>query len=231
MATLNLTSIKNFFRVLLNLIYPQICLICGHKINDSEMVSICGKCGEKIQINPVNENFNQGKENFHFDRALCPARYDEVIKKCVCLFKYGGKIGLARPLGKIMSDFAIKNTDIRNCDLIVPVPLHPARLRQRQFNQSELLALKIAKIINKKVIKGGVRRIRYTSPQTELTGRQRIKNVKEAFTAKNYAGFKDKTVVLVDDVITTGATLSECAKALKKAGAKKIVAFALAKSD
>ncbi|MFH0771385.1 MAG: ComF family protein [Candidatus Omnitrophota bacterium] len=184
-----------------------------------------------MRINAVSGNFTPKAKDLHFDRAVYSTGYNDIIKKCVCLFKYKGKTRLSRHLGEIMSNFALKSRDVMEADLIVPVPLHPVRLRQRQFNQSELLALQISKIINKKVVKDKLKRVRYTAPQTELTGQQRIKNVKEVFAVKNYAGFKDKTVVLVDDVITTGATFSECAKALKKAGARKIVAFALAKSD
>ena len=153
------------------------------------------------------------------------------MKRCICLFKYDSKTQLADLLGKLMSDFAVRNIGAEEIDMIVPVPLHPVKLRERQFNQSELLAAHLARKINKNVVRDKVKRIKYTAPQTKLKRDQRLKNVRGAFLVKKNADFKEKTVLLVDDVLTTGATLHECAKALKDAGAKKVVALALARGN
>lgn len=134
-------------------------------------------------------------------------------------------------LGEIMADFANKNINSHEIDLIVPIPLHPVKLRERQFNQSEALATYLAKKLNKKIIKDRIKRIKYTLPQTELKREDRLKNVKDAFLAKRHNGFEDRTILLIDDVFTTGATLHECAKSLKNAGAKKVIAFALARGN
>ncbi len=134
-------------------------------------------------------------------------------------------------LGKVMLDFANKNMNVHEIDLIVPVPLHPLKLRERQFNQSEVLATYLAKRLNKKIIINRVKRIKYTLPQTELKREERLKNVRGVFLAKKYSGFEDSTILLVDDVFTTGATMHECAKSLKDAGAKKVIAFALARGN
>jgi len=134
-------------------------------------------------------------------------------------------------LGKLMLDFAGRNIDPDEIDFVVPVPLHPVKLRERQFNQSEVLAAYLAKKLNKKIVKDRLKRIKYTMPQTELKREQRLKNVNGAFRAKRDSNFEDKTILLVDDVLTTGATLNECAKALKDAGAKRVIAFALARGN
>lgn len=138
---------------------------------------------------------------------------------------------MANLLGKLMVDFANKNINAYEIDLIVPVPLHPKKLRERQFNQSEVLASYLAKRLDKKIVKDKVKRIKYTMPQTELKRDERIKNVDGAFLAKDGPDLEGKIILLIDDVFTTGATLHECAKALKNAGAKKVVAFALARGN
>ena len=231
MLTPILTSIGDFFGVLFNLLYPQNCLICSHKINDLKVSPICGDCSGKIKINSEVFCVEGGAENFAFDRAFYATSYDDVIKTCICLFKYDGKTQLANPLGKLMCDFAVKNIGAEEIDMVVPVPLHPVKLRERQFNQSELLAAHLARKMNKKVVKDRVRRIKYTAPQTELKKNERLRNVKGAFLVRKGSDFNEKTVLLVDDVLTTGATMHECAKALKDAGAKKVVALALARGN
>jgi ComF family protein len=231
MPTPVLTSVADFFGVLFNLLYPRVCLICSHKINDLNISPICGDCVDKIRGNPEASRIEGKTEDFAFDLALYAARYEEVMKKCICLFKYEGKTQLAGPLGKLMSDFAVRNIGAEEIDVIVPVPLHPVKLRERQFNQSELLAAHLARKMNKNMVRDKVRRIKYTAPQTELKRDQRLRNVRGAFLVRKNADFKEKTVLLVDDVLTTGATLHECAKALKDAGAKKVVALALARGN
>lgn len=231
MLTPVFASIGDFFGVLLNLLYPQNCLICCNKINDLGTRPICEDCRNKIKINSETSRIEGGAQDYKFDCAFYATTYEEVIRKCICLFKYDGKTQLADPLGKLMSDFAVKNIGFEDIDMIVPVPLHPVKLRERQFNQSELLAAHLAKRTNKSVVKDRVKRIRYTAPQTELKRDQRLRNVRGAFLVKKNADFKEKTVLLVDDVLTTGATLHECAKALKDAGAKKVVALALARGN
>jgi len=231
MLTSVFASINDFFGVLFNLLYPQDCLLCGRRINDLKVSPVCGDCIDKIKINPEACRIEGRAENFAFDCAFYATAYEETVKRCICLFKYDGKAQLANPLGKLMCDFAVTNIGADKIDMIVPVPLHHVKLRERQFNQSELLAAHLARKMNKSVVKDKVKRIKYTAPQTKLNRDQRIRNVRGAFLVRKNADFKEKTVLLVDDVLTTGATLHECAKALKEAGAKKVVALALARGN
>lgn len=225
------TSISNFGYALLNLLYPQNCLICNYRLNILTQSPICETCFNKIHINAAASCVENDGEGFAFDSALYASTYDDTIKRCIHLFKYEGKLQMVNLLGKLMVDFANKNINAHEIDLIVPVPLHPKKLRERQFNQSEVLASYLAKRLNKKIAKDKVKRIKYTMPQTELKRDERIKNVDGAFLAKDGHDLKGKTILLIDDVFTTGATLHECAKALKNAGAKKVVAFALARGN
>lgn len=114
-------------------------------------------------------------------------------------------------------------------DLIVPVPLHKTRLKERGFNQSLLLSRALAKVCGLPIDYINLKRTRATSPQINLKGKDRITNVKGAFAVKNNAPFKGKGILLIDDVYTTGATVSECCKVLKKAGAEDINVLTLAR--
>ncbi|MBI3754617.1 MAG: ComF family protein [Deltaproteobacteria bacterium] len=140
-------------------------------------------------------------------------------------FKYNGKTSLAKPLGRIMTDEFLAN----NYDLIVPVPLHKTRLTERGFNQSLFLAREIAAIYNLPIDYLNLKRIRPTDPQINLRGADRIANVRGAFAVEKAAVFKDKKILLIDDVYTTGATVTECSNILKKAGAKAVSILTLAR--
>lgn len=223
------TAISNFWHASLNLLYPQSCLICNDKLNILRRSFICEACANKIGVCATPRSTESQEERFGFDGAFHVATYEDAVKRCIHIFKYDGKTQMANPLGKLMVDFAVRNLNIDRIDVIVPVPLHPRRLRERRFNQSEVLATYVAKGLNKNIVKDKVIRIRYTTPQIELKREERLKNVRGAFRVKECCSFEGKNILLVDDVFTTGATLSECAKALKESGANEVIAFALAR--
>jgi ComF family protein len=119
---------------------------------------------------------------------------------------------------------------IGDVDMIIPVPLHIKRLRQRGFNQALLLGSGLSERHNIQLSCGNLVRVRPTRPQVELTGDERIKNVKGAFSLRNPAEVEARHIVLVDDVFTTGATMNECAAVLKKSGAAQVTALTLARA-
>ena len=114
-------------------------------------------------------------------------------------------------------------------DIIIPIPLHYTRLIKRRYNQSGLLAKELGKITGLKVDYTSVIRHKKTRPQVEFSGRERIKNVKGVFSVKHPEKIKGKRIVLIDDVMTTGSTMKECAMALRKAGAKSVDALTVAR--
>lgn len=160
-----------------------------------------------------------------FDAAYSFGSYEGELRQLVHLFKYGRIQTLARPLAK----FLLKALPLeQSFDAIVPMPLHWRKQWQRGFNQSELLAREVSKRWNVPV-KRMVRRIRATTVQAGLTGAKRRANVSGAFRAK--AAIAGQRVLLVDDVMTTGATASACASALKRAGAARVTLLTLARVD
>jgi ComF family protein len=161
-----------------------------------------------------------------FDCVLSPYAFEGTLARAICLFKYRKCVGLARPLAELM---LVCKDKLPPVDLVLPVPLHPKRLRAREFNQSLLLADRIAGRLGLPLSVHHLRRIRATPPQTELRRAARAENVKHAFVSYQAKTLKDQRVLLIDDVFTTGATVNECAKALRQAGAKAVVVWTVAR--
>jgi ComF family protein len=162
-----------------------------------------------------------------FDAVYSYGSYEGTLRKLIHLFKYDGVRPLARALGESL---ALALPRDQSFDAIVPMPLHWWKRWQRGFNQADLLAREISRRWNVPV-RGVVTRQRATAPQAGLTNSQRRLNVSGAFRVKRGIRLKGLRVLLVDDVLTTGATASACARALKRAGAAHVSLLALARTD
>lgn len=220
---------KGFIASVLSLVYPKFCLTCGKPLGPEFQDPVCNVCWGSIRKN--EPAFSYKLDTQHFDRAYSVCVYEGVIKECVHFLKYNAKLSLARPLAELMAVYARYHLGVDNIDFLVPVPLHPAKQREREFNQTEILARRISKILNIPVMVNNLKRVKNSQPQTKLSGAERLINIKGAFEVKDKAGFKNKSVLLIDDVFTTGATVDECAKTLKQAGAKKVEVLTLAKGQ
>lgn len=238
--------LRNFLNAFADILYPKICLACKTKLKDKSSIDnlVCGECWGKIKKNPppfchsCGRHLNNPTKNIcpscmrkqmHFDRAFSPCAYEGVLKELILLFKYKNKDYLGTPLSRIMVEFIRDyNLPMDFIDLIIPVPLHKARLREREFNQAEVLSNHIAPIFNKRVLPDGLIRTRDTKTQTELEIKERLRNVRGGFTVRKSKDIESKNILLVDDVLTTGATSSEAAHTLKKAGAHIVFVLTLA---
>lgn len=145
-------------------------------------------------------------------------------------FKYGKKMHLSKPLGSLMNKYAKNMIDMRSVDIIIPVPLHTKRFHERGFNQSELLSHELSHYFGVPTVTGILQRVRETLPQFELPPKERFKNVKGSFAIGNKDYIKDKKIVLVDDIYTTGSTISECTRVLKEAQASKVHVLTLSRA-
>jgi len=164
-----------------------------------------------------------------FDRAYSFGFYEGPLRKLIHLFKYSGM----KPLGKRLADFlcrALPDEEVEGFDAVVPMPLHWRRRWRRGFNQSKILARLVAK--NRCVsMLDAVKRVRATAVQAGLTNSNRRKNVAGAFRVFNKTQVAGKRILLIDDVMTTGATAAACASALKRAGAASVTLLTLARVD
>ncbi|MEA3459414.1 MAG: ComF family protein [Chloroflexota bacterium] len=218
---------------LLDLLFPPRCVGCGRK-----GIWLCARCASEIELirppictlcgRPVAEDglcFFCRSDPPPIDGMRSVAYFEGVMRKAIHSFKYKNLQALAIPLGEMMGDYW-RRTPLPT-DVIVPVPLHPHRLRERGYNQAALLAKELGKRIGLPVV-GSLVRVRETAPQVGLSARERQENVKEAFRCLDDS-LVGRRVLLVDDVCTTGATLAACSVALRGGSARSVWALTLAR--
>ena len=164
-----------------------------------------------------------------FERARAAARYSDVARDLVHLLKYGDRLDLARPLGSWMARAGAEL--LADADALVPVPLHWMRLWQRRFNQSAMLARAVSALSGVPVSDHILARAKATVPQVGLARSERARNVQGAFTVPKAARIdvKGRKLVVIDDVLTSGATVSACANVLRRAGASRVDVLVLAR--
>jgi ComF family protein len=193
-----------------------LCTICGISfISQVEEDHLCERCIRKTPF-------------YNYLRA--PYVYEYGIMDAIHQMKYAGKSYLADSLGVLLASFAKKWLGNTKGMLMMPVPLHPRKLRERGFNQSLLLAKVMNHILETELDFLSLRRVIYTKAQTGLKIKEREKNVRRAFGLDGKPDLKGRRIILVDDVATTGNTMNECARVLKKAGCKKVFCLALART-
>jgi len=235
--------------VAIDLLFPRRCVFCKTKITpEKEGLALCPRCADSMRRNvpplcgccgrPVNTGALPGTAQRcrecvthppHFDRALAPLKYEGAAKALIRDFKYRQRDYLGPALSRVMADYLREySIPLDFVDIVIPIPLHSVRLREREFNQAGILAKGIAALLGKKLGEKHLVRRRNTPTQTEREKDRRYENVREAFEARDPAGLKDANILLVDDVLTTGATCSEAARALKAAGAAIVLVLTLA---
>ena len=225
-------------RALLDLIFPVSCPCCGNEPEPDGPEYICGSCWQEIEWVNSKGCLNCGRpleasgtcgsceeassclDSFHI-----ACYYSGNIRSIIINFKYNGKRYLGKTIGDILSE-CWKETEPGFFDAVVPVPLHPSRLRQRGYNQSLLAAKRLSLFCGIPVRTELLTRSRDTSPQVSLGKEERDDNMKRAFTASSMV--REKKILIVDDVATTGATVRSCALALKMGGAAFVGALAAA---
>ena len=224
---------------ILDIFFPTRCLICGKYgqelcfdcAQNIEIIktNLCPECGKISALGKYCDSCRRSKKP-HLSQIIVATRYNVgPIKQLVSLYKYDGFQGLARPLGELIV-CRLKSLQINfNNTIVVPVPLYITRKNRRGFNQSELLARYVSKQLS---LPGGdaLERNRDTISQVLLKKNQRATNIFGAFACIDQELIMDRNVILVDDVVTTGATFEECAKVLKENGAKKIIGAVIARN-
>jgi len=241
---------RNILEGFLDLVFPPLCVLCRRRIPAAFASNcfgdkvLCPACRRTIILNrppfckkcsrPLKDpqaSFCKSCERtpLVFDRAWGACLYNDTMRRLLHLFKYGGKTALRFPFWAIIRDFvATYDIPVGSFDLIVPVPLHSARYRERGFNQARILAQMLA--VNYRILLeiNNLRRVRPTSNQARLPQKDRWTNIQSAFKINQPSQYKDKNILIIDDLLTTGSTLSETARLLKSAGANEVSALTLA---
>ena len=226
-----------------HLFWPGRCLVCQHTIHPDEdglctacwtelsksvATDYCRRCGRDVSPFGIVDDRCGGCQDkeLAFDGIVRAGLYESTLRSLILAFKFSEKTELLTQLSTILKQAVVAGGFYDQVETVVPVPLHWRRQIGRGYNQSYLLAKHIAP--NDGCISTDLVRIRNTIQQWDLTPAQRRRNVKGAFAVRKGHSFTGKTILLVDDISTSGATLSECAKTLKAAGAQKVYTAILA---
>jgi ComF family protein len=241
------SPVRTAFHALFSLFFPDECRVCGETLREVTRIPVCRRCLKSPE--PLSAEFfcascrtpfqnafpldadgrcalcRSGLRGF--DAAYCFGAYEGVLRKLIHLYKYGRIQTLARPLGDLLLAALPREQEF---DALVPVPLHWRRQWQRGFNQAELLARMIGRRTGIPVVKA-LGRVQATVTQASLGNSSRRRNVASAFRCKRARLVEGKRILLIDDVMTTGATAAQCALALKRAGAGKVALLTVARVD
>jgi ComF family protein len=239
--------LKEILTGIADLIFPPRCITCGELLERHGPLPFCPPCRAGIRFigSPLcprcGTPFPAAEGEDHlcgecliterpYAVARSVGRYEETLLTAIHRFKYRGKTGIGDLLGGIMADFAEKIWDMKAFERILPVPLHRRRLRERGFNQAVILARGLSKRFNIPLDFTVLRRDLFTPPQVGLDRKQRSANVQGAFTVTHPERIFGRRLLLVDDVYTTGSTLTECARVLIRAKAEAVAVLTMARA-
>src|SRR5258708_29535583 len=243
----DLPAAWNLPAALFTLVYPDDCRVCGSPLREISSIPVCQQCltppdpllseyfcvqcqAPFLNSSPLDDTGRCALCRLGlagFDRAFSFGAFEGKLRKLILLFKYSGMKPLAKPLGQMMNSALPRD---QRYDMVVPLPLHWRKRWKRGFNQSEMLSRVLPRRIGCDVVQA-LSRNRATPPQTGLTNAQARDNVAGAFEVSRRHNVKGQHVLLVDDVLTTGATVSAAARALKRSGADRVTVLTLARAD
>jgi competence protein ComFC len=241
------TRIKGLVEAALHLIYPAVCCVChGARATAGEGFvclecrselrpvepPFCGRCGLPF-FGVIGDEFkcaNCAEMGLRFDFARGAVVADRLLRELVHRFKYQRHLWLEPLLGGLLVDAAAPELRGGGWDALVPVPLHPVKEREREFNQAQRMAVRLGRAVSLPVARRLLRRVAPTRTQTELSRSERLANVRQAFSLDPRAEVRGLSFILVDDVLTTGATTSACAAVLKRAGAARVGVWTVARA-
>lgn len=207
-----------------NFLFPRVCPGCNHPLEDGN--ELCPICCDRIRIE--SSRWRPARDLPGIDRVSVLLPYDEFTRNLVHALKYHGARELGIPLGSLMAEKMCREITLGPDIVIVPVPLHPEKRRERGYNQCELLAEGFSRVSGLSIENGAIERARYTGTQTALDAETRKANVQGAFRIAREGALAGKRAMVIDDVLTTGSTMVECARALREAGAVGITACVVA---
>lgn len=241
------SALQSFLRKFLHVIFPSTCACCDVPLWDDPVPFVCQTCWSSLapitgpccphcggpyaspvalQRSPSHECGACRAKPPAFTQTWSLFPYQSPLREAIILFKYGGKRSLTTPFLQAMIP-ALPILPI--IDVLMPIPLHPQRLREREYNQSLLLAHGLSQHLRIPMLLSCLLRVRPTVPQTSLSKKGRLTNLHRAFAVKDVSRIKGQRILLIDDVFTTGTTLHECAKALRQAGSGSIYCLTLAR--
>lgn len=230
-----LKTLLSYLNSFFELIYPSICNACGNHLYEGEKL-ICVECRMTLPYtNDWEENVSNTTAKLFWGRVPIKAassylffRKKSGVQKILHQLKYHHHEKLGNLIGRMHASQLLEHPDFSRVHTVMPIPLHPKKFRERGYNQAELLAQGYADVFQVKLDTFTLQRGVYTSSQTRKSRYQRYENMKDVFFVKNVENVRDKNILIVDDVITTGATLEAAAQKLLDAGAAEIYIASIA---
>lgn len=212
---------------ILSVVFPPFCILCGEAL-DEFRIKVCDACWDGLKKLPSFVIENKVYTDY-LDMLVAVYIFEEIFQRVIHMIKYSGFKSIAYELGYRAGKELRKVPQILECEVIIPVPLNPIKKRERGYNQCEILARGFSECVGIPVDAGFLVRRRYTVSQTNLGVEDRKRNVEDAFSvSRNKKALKGRRVILLDDVVTTGATLNYAARALKSAGVERVTGVAMA---
>lgn len=216
------------------LIFPPVCGICG-KINKNYL---CGRCNLELQrcaeIQRDSYITEAGFKRKHFDEHIYFFQYQGLIREQIIKYKFNDEAYKYKAISNfILKNFILKDSNIfkiiNDYDVIIPVPVSKKRFKERGYNQAELVARQIAKVLDKRLVTNSLYKSKNIVAQSTLNKEEREENIKGVYEVKNKENLLNKKVLLIDDIYTTGSTANECCRVLEQVGTNKIGVMTLAK--
>ncbi len=230
MLTRTTQFVTQFAAALLEFIYPQFCLLCAIRLNDGAK-HVCDDCWQKLpRIDSEAHALQAIVHNDNLANLFSLWPFGEDVQRIIHELKYNRMLSLGKRIGHDLGELLSQSNEYIRADLIAPIPLHKVRLRERGYNQSLVIAKAMGKVMQIPVLCGIVARCRNTQSQAKLNAAEREQNMSGAFRVPDSDQVAGRTILLVDDVCTTGATLNGCAGALRSAGAVSIMAVTAART-
>jgi competence protein ComFC len=191
---------------------------------------LCLKCGRPLRLKTANRQICRqcATTEFYFSEARAVAVYDGAIREYLAELKYNYRPELGLALGELLVEWLRANRDFQANDLLLPIPIHRERMARRGYNQAELLAKPVERYLGINIASSVLEREKDTASQNVLNKTERFLNVKNAFRVVKPNQVAGKRILLIDDILTTGATVSEAARVLLKAGALRVTVLTLA---
>lgn len=242
---LNIICYMSFFDKILDIVFPKNfkCIFCGDEISATKPPYVCDKCLKSLPfikgkiclrcgepIFSMSDYCIKCKDNIRFfNVARAPFVYDKPISTVIHGFKYNNQKYTFESLAKFMANCYLENDF--DAQVIIPVPISQNRLKERGYNQAELLCRQLANQLNLPLQTDVLVKIKHTKPQTTLNYHERQKNLMGSFDVQNVDKIKGKNVLVVDDVLTTGATINCCSELLKLSKVNKVFVLTLARTQ
>ncbi len=230
---MQLKRLKNNFITLFDFFLPRLCISCKINLLPTENV-LCKTCTSQLTFAPdslIKTEYNRKFKKNQLINDFIPLyifQENSVIQDVIHSLKYEHRYQIGNYLGNLIAHHKKEKILLWKPDLVIPIPLHKLKQAERGFNQAARISSGVGETLKIKVDNGIVKRKRFTRTQTKLTLKEREKNIQNAFEIVKKEVVKNKNVILIDDVITTGATVSECARVLLENGANNVYALSVA---